>query len=134
MAMSASLPGSMLPFRSPSDSACAPFIVAEEIASAGDIFMCVHASERMNCMLGGGLHPGLLRCGKDLFGLLHAECVFFAEYVHELCQLLLRGFRHHALAHQADILVALVLVFHGQDMRAQKSRHHSSRPLLRCPP
>jgi len=34
-------------------------IVAAAIASAGDIFMCVHARDRTNGMLGVGEEPGL---------------------------------------------------------------------------
>jgi len=53
------LPRSMLPFRSARRSAQAPLIVAAAIASAGYIFIWVHASERMNGMLGVGEVPGL---------------------------------------------------------------------------
>ena len=42
-----------------SRSAQAPLIVAAEIASAGDIFMCVQASDSTNGMLSVGDEPGL---------------------------------------------------------------------------
>jgi len=62
----------MVPFFDPSSRACAPLIVAAAIASAGDIFMCVHANERTNGMLLVGELPGglalKLQHGQQLRG------------------------------------------------------------------
>ena len=49
----------MLPLRSAIFRAHAPFIVAAEIASAGDIFIYVHASDIAMGMLMVGDVPGL---------------------------------------------------------------------------
>src|SRR3989442_6429956 len=52
-------PASIDPLRCCNRSAHAPLIVAAAIASAGDIFICVHARDRTNGMLGVGEEPGL---------------------------------------------------------------------------
>ena len=49
----------MLPLRSATRSAHAPLIVDAATASAGDIFMCVHASDIAIGMLMVGDVPGL---------------------------------------------------------------------------
>ena len=59
MAMSASLPGSRLPFLCCRLRAQAPLMVAAVMASAGDIFMCVQATERTNGIDVVGEVPGL---------------------------------------------------------------------------
>ena len=58
-AISASLPGSIVPFRSATRSAHAPLMVAAAMASAGDIFICVHASDIAIGILRVGDVPGL---------------------------------------------------------------------------
>ena len=58
-AKSASFPASIDPFRSDNRNAHAPLIVAAAIASAGDIFIRVHASDIAIGMLEVGDVPGL---------------------------------------------------------------------------
>src|SRR6267143_424959 len=57
--MFASLPVSSEPILSPRFNECAALIVAAEIASADDIFICVHASEKTIGIDGVGDEPGL---------------------------------------------------------------------------
>src|SRR5204863_8990100 len=57
--MFASLPASNEPILSPRFNEYAALIVAAVIASAGDIFICVHASERTIGIDGVGDEPGL---------------------------------------------------------------------------
>src|SRR5215469_5306206 len=58
-AWSASLPGSIEPFREASPRLCPPLMVAAAITSAGVILICVQASESTKGMLTTGDEPGL---------------------------------------------------------------------------
>jgi hypothetical protein len=69
---------------------------------------------------------------EDLFGFLWSECALVAEHVDELGQLFVCCLRDHLFANLVDILIAMILKFFWNDMRAEQGCDNRSGPARCC--
>src|SRR5258708_1506572 len=69
---------------------------------------------------------------ENMSGFFGAECSALTEHVHELRQFSFRYRRNHFVTDQVHVRLGPSAILWWDNVRAEKSRNHRPRPILRC--